>query len=182
MGAERVREARLQTLMDDFNRLKKKEIDTIDDFSGKLAEMSSKSSSLGENIEEHKLVKNFLSSLPRKKYIHIIAALEQVLNLNTTSFEDIVGRLKTYEERIKEEDQQEDQDKLMYANLDSQNIQESYGRCRGCGGIFNNRGRGCGRWNNQQDWKDGRDTSQKDWKDGRDMSRVVCFRCYKVGP
>lgn len=36
VGADRVREARLQTLMDDFQRLKMKETDTIDDFSGKI--------------------------------------------------------------------------------------------------------------------------------------------------
>lgn len=170
VGADRVREARLQTLMDEFSRLKMKETETIDDFSGKLAEMSSKSSALGEDIEESKLVKKFLNSLPRKKYIHIIAALEQVLNLNTTSFEDIVGRLKAYEERIVDDDQPDDQGKLMYANADSQSQTETYGRGRGRGGRYGNRGRGRGRYNNQQDWKQGRDTS-----------RVVCFRCDKTG-
>ena len=111
-----------------------------------------------------------MGSLPRKKYIHVIAALEQVLNLNTTSFEDIIGLLKAYEERIKEDDQPEDQgNKLMYANLDSSEAQETYGRGRGRSGRFN-RGRGRGRWNNQRDWKDGRDTT-----------RVVCFCCDKTG-
>ena len=75
VGADRVLEARLQMLMEDFSRLKMKDTYTIDDFSAKLSEMSLKSSSLGENIEEPKLVKKFSSSLPRKKYIHIIAAL-----------------------------------------------------------------------------------------------------------
>lgn len=42
MGAERVREARLQTLMAEFDRLKMKETETIDDFAGKLSEISSK--------------------------------------------------------------------------------------------------------------------------------------------
>ncbi|XP_013589122.1 PREDICTED: uncharacterized protein LOC106297431 [Brassica oleracea var. oleracea] len=169
VGAEIVREARLQTLMDEFNRIKMKETNTIDEFSGKLTEISAKSSSLGEIIEEPRMVKKFLSSLPRRKFIHVIAALEQVLNLNTTSYEDIVGRLKAYEERVKEEDTQEDQGKLMYANLDSQDAQDGPGRGRGRGGRFN-RGRGCGRWSNQRDWKEGRDTT-----------RVVCFRCDKTG-
>lgn len=73
VGAERVREARLQTLMSDFERLKMKDSETIDDFVGKLTEIRSKSVALGENIEETKLVKKFLTSLPRKKFIHIIA-------------------------------------------------------------------------------------------------------------
>ena len=86
--AERVKEARLQTLMADFDRLKMKNTETIDDFVGKLSEISSKSASLGEEIEEPKIVKKFLKCLPRKKYIHVVAALEQVLDLKTTTFED----------------------------------------------------------------------------------------------
>lgn len=58
VGAERVREARLQTLMSEFERLKMKDTEKIDDFSGKLSEIASKSAALGVNIEEPKLVKN----------------------------------------------------------------------------------------------------------------------------
>ena len=118
MGADRVKEARLQTLMAEFDRLKMKESDTIDSFVGKLSEIASKSSALGEKIEEKKLVKKFLSSLPCKKYIHIVASLEQVLDIKTTSFEDIIGRLKAYEERVYEEEDeaQDNQSKLLYAN------------------------------------------------------------------
>ena len=120
VGADRVREARLQTLMTEFERLKMKETDKIDDFVGKLTEISSKSAALGESMNEAKLVKKFLQGLPRKKYIHIVASLEQLLDLNTASFEDVVGRLKAYEERImaeeEEEDTQENQSKLMYSN------------------------------------------------------------------
>ncbi|KNA02920.1 hypothetical protein SOVF_214050, partial [Spinacia oleracea] len=153
VGADRVKEARLQTLMAEFDRLKMKETDKIDDFVGKISELSSKSVALGQTIEEPKLVKKFLKSLPRKRYIHIVASLEQVLDLNTTSFEDIVGRLKAYEERIsekvEEEDQTEynDQGKLMYVNTNSpQYNQDNYGgnRGRGRGGSFQWRGRGRG--------------------------------------
>ena len=148
MGADRVKEARLQTLMAEFDRLKMKDNDTIDNFVGKLSEIASKSSALGENIEETKLVKKFLSSLPRKKYIHIVASLEQVLDLKTTSFEDIIGRLKAYEERVceeEEEDVQENQSKLMYANMEmsqSQHNRDYQGDYRniGRGGCFYNIG------------------------------------------
>lgn len=58
MGADRVREARLQTLSSEFERLRMKETDTIDEFVGKLGEISSKSAALGEIIEETKLLKN----------------------------------------------------------------------------------------------------------------------------
>ena len=38
VGAERVKEERLQTLMNEFERLKMKDTEKIDDFNGKLAE------------------------------------------------------------------------------------------------------------------------------------------------
>ena len=57
VGAERVKEARLQTLMAEFDRLKMKDTEKIDEFAGKLSEILSKSFALGEEIKESKLVK-----------------------------------------------------------------------------------------------------------------------------
>ena len=171
MGADRVKEARLQTLMSEFERLKMKDNDTIDNFVGKLSEISSKSAALGEIIEEPKLVKKFLNCLPRKKYIHMVASLEQVLDLKTTSFEDIIGRLKAYEERVADDEEEaQDNSKLMYANTEppQNNSQRDYNgdyRSRGRGGRSYGRG---GR---------GRGRSYRDF----DMSKITCFRCDKNG-
>lgn len=52
VGADRVKEARLQTLMAEFDRLKMKDAEKIDDFVGKLSEISSKSVALGEEIKK----------------------------------------------------------------------------------------------------------------------------------
>ena len=200
VGAERVREARLQTLMNEFDKLNMKETESIDDFGGKLSELASKSSALGVNIEETKFVKKFLSSLPQKKYIHIVASLEQVLDLNTTNFEDIIGRLKAYEERIFDgENGEEDQTKLMYASNDGQNIQinrssqdqsnrgsqennyygDSY-RGRGRGGRSYYRGRGCGRYNGGRGYNGGGYNGGRGHSE-RDASKITCFQCDKVG-
>ena len=179
VGAERVREARLQTLMAEFDRLKMKEADTIDTFVGKLSEISSKSASLGEIIEEPKLVKKFLKSLPRKKYIHIVASLEQVLDLNTTSFEDIIGRLKSYEERICEEEEEHPDDpaKLMYTNSDSQQeYLHGDGRGRGGRGRSGWRGRGRGRFGGIYEQRDAYKQGQE-----RGTTDITCFRCDKLG-
>lgn len=100
IGAERVRVARLQTLMNEFDRLRMEDSDTIDFFTGKLNEITTKAASLGKSIEEPKVVKKFLDSLP-DKFIHMTASLELLLDLDTTPFEDVIGRLKAYEERIK---------------------------------------------------------------------------------
>lgn len=187
VGADRVREARLQTLMTEFERLKMKETDKIDDFMGKLTEISSKSAALGESMNEAKLVKKFLQGLPRKKYIHIVASLEQLLDLNTASFEDVVGRLKAYEERImaeeeEEEDTQENQSKLMYSNTESQNYRDRENRgdggYRGNGGHRGDGGyRGRGRGNHY--YGRGRGRGRSYW-DSRDTTNIICFRCDKT--
>lgn len=184
MGAERVRKARLMTLKADLNRVKMKESETIDSFVSRITELTAKCASLGEIIEESKMVEKLLYSLPRKKYIHMTAALEQNLDLDTTSFEDIVGRLKAYEERIAEEDEEKPEDqsqnKLMYANSDSQGQTQPYqggydpSRGRGRSGRYGYRGRGRGRTGYQQN-------GGGYYRQERDASRVVCFRCDKTG-
>ncbi|XP_022008427.1 uncharacterized protein LOC110907809 [Helianthus annuus] len=143
VGADRVKEARLQTLATEFDNLRMKETEAIDDFAGKLSCIASKSASLGETMDETKLVKKFLKSLPRGKYIHIVATLEQTLDLKTIKFEDIVGRLKAYEEGLKEEDVVEPQSKLLF-NKTETSSSSTNNRARGQGtrGRGGNRGRG----------------------------------------
>ncbi|KAL8137106.1 hypothetical protein V2J09_003107 [Rumex salicifolius] len=100
------------------------------------------------------MVKKFLSSLPRKKFIHIVASLEQA-----------------YEERVADEDDetQGEQDKLMYANLDNQSDQPTQDQTgfngeRGRSGQGRGRGRGRGRSNGT-----------------KDLSKIQCFKCDKFG-
>lgn len=62
LGAERLKEARFKTLMNESERLKMKDSDSIDAFSGKISELASKSEALGQSLEEPKLVKKFLNS------------------------------------------------------------------------------------------------------------------------
>lgn len=175
MVAERFREARLQTLISEFDRLRMKKDEKIDDFVGRISEISSKSAALGESIEETKLVKKFLSGLPRRKYIHIVASLEQVLDLKTTSFEEIIGRIKTFEEYT------QDNQKLMYVNSDSQPTSANHDsngfyHGRGRGGRYYNRGRGKGRYggcyNERYDDR---------YYGEFDISKITCFRCDKNG-
>ncbi|XP_023731870.1 uncharacterized protein LOC111879643 [Lactuca sativa] len=118
---DRVKEARLQTLNAEFDRLKMMESETIDAYVGKLSGIASKSAALGEVIDESKLVKKFLKTLPRSKFIHIVSSLEQVLDLKSVGFEDVVVRLKAYEERIKEEDISEaDKSKVLFVKSTSE--------------------------------------------------------------
>ena len=171
LGAERVKEARLQTLMNEFDRLRMNDSDTVDTFSGKISEISSKAASLGQSIDEPKIVKKFLNSLPRK-FIHMTASLEQLLDLNKTPFEDIIGRLKAYEERIKDEASYDQQNNLLFSSSEGSSDQNSRGRGKGSnrGHGRGNRGRGRG------------NSSSGEWnKEKRDYSQITCLNCKKKG-
>nr|GEV48454.1 hypothetical protein [Tanacetum cinerariifolium] len=147
LGVDRVKEARLQTLITEFENMKMSDNDSIDAYAAKLSGIASKSTTLGEVMSKHKLVKKFLTSLPRR-FVHIVAALEQLLDLETTGFEDVVGRLKAYEERVKEKDKANDaQENLLYARTKYSNRNNDSSRGRGRGSYSRGRGQGCGRGN-----------------------------------
>ncbi|GKD44966.1 uncharacterized mitochondrial protein-like protein [Tanacetum coccineum] len=119
-------------------------------------------------MSEHKLVKKFLTSLPRR-FIHIVATLEQVLDLKTTRFKDVVRRLKAYKERFKQEDKANDsQEKLLYARTDYSNRNSNSIKGRGRGSYSRGRGRGHGqgrgRGNSQNQ---GQHDSSKNCEDNR---------------
>ncbi|XP_076957951.1 uncharacterized protein LOC143633558 [Bidens hawaiensis] len=91
LEAESVREARLQTLI------------------AKISEISSNYATVGETFKQRIIVKKFLTSLPLR-FVHIVATLEQILDLKTVGLEDVVGRLKAYERTKDEEIQSVDQE------------------------------------------------------------------------
>ncbi|XP_076940641.1 uncharacterized protein LOC143609900 [Bidens hawaiensis] len=169
LGAERVKEAKLQTLTSEFDGLKMKETGTIDEYAATLSSYSSKAATLREIFPKEKMVKKFLTSLSRR-FIHIVASLEQVLDLKTVGFDDVVGRLKAYKERIKEDNLQTEsnQGQLMFTKSNS------FSRGRGRG-SYASRGRGRGRDDNKKH------VDKKGKGMERDLSHIKCYRCDKFG-
>ncbi|KAD7117673.1 hypothetical protein E3N88_04941 [Mikania micrantha] len=142
LGAERVQKARLQTLRSELEGMRMLETETVDEFAGRLSGIQSKYRSLGSSLEEEVLVRKFLNSMP-KKYLPIVASIEQYSEIENMAFEEVVGRLKAYEERVKpQEDLTRDiRDKLLLAH-DDQLVKEKRGRCGGYNCCQQNRGKG----------------------------------------
>ncbi|XP_076939386.1 uncharacterized protein LOC143608070 [Bidens hawaiensis] len=189
VGADRVKEARLQTLESEFEALKMKDTDTIDDFTGKISQLVSQANNLGFTIDNKKLVQKLLKSVP-KKYIQIVAAIEQFADLNTMLFQEAIGRLKAYEERIKESTEEKDKhNKLMFTNTSGKEKFKEH-KCKHCGNWSSNQGnlgqgRGKGRWSGKS--KDG-EQGHEDKSHGRlgepireDKSHVRCHKCNELG-
>nr|GFD42098.1 hypothetical protein [Tanacetum cinerariifolium] len=100
MGADRVKTARVQTLKAEFEVLSMKETELVDEFPTKLSNVVSNIRALGDKIEETYVVKKLLRAVPFK-FLQIASTIEQFGDLDHMSVEEVVGRLKMYEERIK---------------------------------------------------------------------------------
>ncbi|KAL4352257.1 hypothetical protein GQ457_06G019090 [Hibiscus cannabinus] len=190
LGSERVKKARVQTLKSEFDALRMTETDTIDEFTSKLSAMTSKFSTLGVALEDSSLVKKLLDSVP-DKYFPIVAGIEQFHDLETMPFEEAIGRMKAYEERIARRcvntNNTEGQLLLTHAEWKARQKRNNGDNSLGNKGRGSNdhyrgkwRGRGRGR---------GRGTSRHNSAGGtyntgsgtRDKSHIRCFACDKMG-
>ncbi|KAL8107212.1 hypothetical protein AgCh_023865 [Apium graveolens] len=99
-GAERVKKDKVQTLKSEFESLKMKETETIDEFSMTLNGLITNIRTLGETIKENYVVKKLLRAVPTK-FLQITSAMEQFGQLEEMTIEEAVGSLKAHEERIR---------------------------------------------------------------------------------
>jgi hypothetical protein len=182
IGADRVRDARLQTLRSEFDAIRMKEDDPLDPVVGKLTALSVRCSSLGGSISDAKLVKKLFDIVP-ERYLNIIAGIEQFYDLKTLPFDEAVGRLKAFEERTRRSSGSarsgESQALLTQAEWEARQKNaggESSGRGKNGGG----RGRGRGRGGSSGGRGGGGDTG-KDGTGKRDKSHIKCFKCHGYG-
>ncbi|GKA65283.1 zinc finger, CCHC-type containing protein [Tanacetum coccineum] len=179
---ERIHKARLQTLKSDFEMLHMKEDETIDTFTTKLTTLVNKAASLGHTMEYETLVRKLLNVVP-DRYLQIVASIEQYSDLSEMTLEEAIGRLKTYEERIKYKKgkQVDNQEKLMFTRHENK------------GKYFRGRGRGKHRFSQERNHenfkgerKDG-ETSHRSYnknnfkKSNYDTSKLRCYKCKEIG-
>ncbi|GKC04266.1 zinc finger, CCHC-type containing protein [Tanacetum coccineum] len=168
LGADLVQKARLQTLRSELETLRVKPNEKVSDYGGKLSSIKAKFKGLGETLEDKVLVRKLLNSVP-KKFLPIVATIEQYQDLDEMSFEEAVGRLTAFEERIKSQDTLEgnDQDKLLMASSNNQ----SHGKGRGKN--FNKESM---KWKNNSKAR-GTSTNQRT----KDKSTFRCYECGDFG-
>nr|GFB33414.1 zinc finger, CCHC-type [Tanacetum cinerariifolium]GFB67289.1 zinc finger, CCHC-type [Tanacetum cinerariifolium] len=126
---------------------------------------------LGETLEDKVLVRKLLNSV-LKKFLPIVATIEQYQDLDKMSFEEAFGRLTAYEERIKSQDtlKANDQDKLLMASSNN----KSYGKWRGKG--FNKEAKKSMKWKNNPNARKA-STSQGT----KDKSKLRYYECGEHG-
>ncbi|GKD86282.1 uncharacterized mitochondrial protein-like protein [Tanacetum coccineum] len=159
-GADRVKEARLQTLITEFKNLKMSDNEIIDAYAAKLWGILSKSTTLREVMSEHKL--------------DVVGRLK--------------AREERVKEEDKANDSQENllYARTEYSNGNNDTSRgrgrSSYSRGRGCG-RGRGRGQGSGRGNTQNHGqrdssKNREDNEQKGKQHEKcDLSHIQCYRC-----
>ena len=100
MGADRVKAARIQTLKAEFESLNMKESEGVDEFAAKVSNIVSTMRTLGDTVTESYVVKKLLRAVSTK-FLQIASTLEQFGDLETMTTEEVIGRLKAHEERMK---------------------------------------------------------------------------------
>jgi hypothetical protein len=98
-GNEKVKDAKLQTYRIQFEQLKMKEDETIGKYFSRVEEMVNAMKALGETIDEPSLVQKILRSLP-DMFNPKVSAIEELNDLKTLGFDQLLGTLTAYEMRI----------------------------------------------------------------------------------
>nr|XP_020152940.1 uncharacterized protein LOC109738252 [Aegilops tauschii subsp. strangulata] len=104
VGADCVRAARLGTLRSEFELLRMDGGESLDAFAGKISGMAARYAGLGSTLDDAATVKKLLDCVSDCLYA-AVAGMEQFCDLLTLLFEDALGRLKAFDERLRQRGQ-----------------------------------------------------------------------------
>jgi hypothetical protein len=98
MGVSCARNATAQRLRREFEALTFKDGETLDNFAIRATNVANNLRSLGDKVEEVKIVEKILNAVP-SQYSQISCLIETLLDLEDLSVEELIGRLSAAEKR-----------------------------------------------------------------------------------
>ena len=98
IGVEHVRESKAQTLRLQYEEIRFKAGEQVDDFALRLQGLVNELTTLGDPIDNKMVILKFLRVIPRQ-YKQQAWSIESLVDLSTMTIEELVGRLKVVEER-----------------------------------------------------------------------------------
>nr|BAK06714.1 predicted protein [Hordeum vulgare subsp. vulgare] len=88
------------TLRGNFDRLKMADGEALDAYAGRLAGITARSASLGETLGDAVLVKKLQDTVP-DRFFPVVAGIEQLCDTATMAFDEALGRLRAFDERVR---------------------------------------------------------------------------------
>uniref|UniRef100_A0ACD5YJ70 Uncharacterized protein n=1 Tax=Avena sativa TaxID=4498 RepID=A0ACD5YJ70_AVESA len=98
VGVDRVREATRQRLRKEFEAIVFRDGETLDSFGMQITSLVNNLRSLGDTVEDVTIVQKILREVP-ERYRQMACSIETLLDLNTVSVEELLGCLRSSEER-----------------------------------------------------------------------------------
>ncbi|XP_073363305.1 uncharacterized protein [Aegilops tauschii subsp. strangulata] len=103
MGSGRAREAKAQVRRREFEDLRFKDGESVEDFGLRLSALIADLELYGDPVTEHRAVQKFLRVVPRW-YRPMAMAIESLIDLKTMTIEELVGRLSACEDHYEIDD------------------------------------------------------------------------------
>ncbi|XP_066391662.1 uncharacterized protein [Miscanthus floridulus] len=101
VGADQVKEISVQKLLKEFENIEFKEGESMEDFGMRITNLVATLKSLDETVDDPHVIKNFLCVL--SSYFNQVAvSIEMFCDMKTLLVEDLVGRLRTAEDRFED--------------------------------------------------------------------------------
>jgi gag-polypeptide of LTR copia-type/Integrase core domain/GAG-pre-integrase domain len=173
-GNSKVIAIKLQGLRRDFETLNMNHGETVQIFLSRVSGVVNQIRGLGEEILEKTIVAKVLRSL-LTKFDHVVAAIEESKDLETYTFDELMGSLQTHEARLSRSEERVEE-KTFYTkgeNSRGKNNDGGHGRGRGNGrGSRGRGGRGRGR---------GRTGGADNQLDSKSKKNVQCYYCNRYG-
>jgi hypothetical protein len=110
-GSEKLRDAKAQSLRSEYDQLRHKPGESVDDLAMRLTGLTARLAELGDPESDKKVIQKWLRIVP-KRYSQLAHSIDNLVDLNTTSIEEIVGRFKAAEERDEQDAEEEGGTKL----------------------------------------------------------------------
>jgi len=105
VGADRVKEINVQKLVKEFENVEFNDGESVEDFGMRIVNLVATLKTLGETIDEPRVVKKFLRVLPAR-FNQVAVSIEMFCELKTLTVEELVGRLRVAEDRFVSTDDQ----------------------------------------------------------------------------
>ena len=99
LGSERVRESRAQTRRTEFENIRFKDGEKVEQFAMRLNGIMHDLEVLGDGVSEHKAVLKFLRVVPQR-FRQLAHSIQQLLDLKTITVEELTRRFVAVEESL----------------------------------------------------------------------------------
>ena len=195
-GAEKAKKVRLQSLQAEFETLKMKSSESINDYVTRLKMIANKMKRNREILDEVRVMEKLLRSLTRK-FDYVVTAIEESKDLSVISIDELVGSLQAHEQRMNKNDNTSNLERILQSkvSINDNQASNSYARGRGNhggyrGGYRGGRGRGKQFFDRSQTNEGYQPSGRGRGFRGRgrggfqqrgDKSQLQCYNCNKYG-